>query len=110
MQHVETTYAVIKTGGKQYRVAKGDRLRVEKLPGNVGDAVTFKEVLLISATEGSPKLGAPLISGASVTAKITAQDRAKKIIIFKFRRRKNYRRKTGHRQPFTALEITQIQG
>jgi large subunit ribosomal protein L21 len=108
---VETTYAVIKTGGKQYRVAAGDKLRVEKLPGNVGDAVTFKEVLMV-ATEGAgaPKVGRPLLSDASVEAKIVAQDRAKKIIIFKFRRRKNYRRKTGHRQPFTALEITQIRG
>jgi large subunit ribosomal protein L21 len=108
---VETTYAVIKTGGKQYRVAAGDKLRVEKLPGNVGDAVTFKEVLLV-ATEGggAAKVGRPLLPDASVEAKIIAQDRAKKIIIFKFRRRKNYRRKTGHRQPFTALEITQIRG
>jgi large subunit ribosomal protein L21 len=104
-----TTYAVIQTGGKQYRVAAGDKLRVEKLPGNVGDAVTFREVLLV-ATEGggASKVGRPLLSGASVEAKITAQDRAKKIIIFKFRRRKNYRRKTGHRQPYTALEITQV--
>jgi large subunit ribosomal protein L21 len=111
---VDTTYAVIKTGGKQYRVAAGDKLRVEKVPGNVGDMVTFKEVLLVSASLDSggaaPKVGKPLLAGASVTAKITAQDRAKKIIIFKFRRRKNYRRKTGHRQPFTALEITQITG
>jgi len=108
---VETTYAVIKTGGKQYRVALGDKLRVEKLPGNVGDAVTFKEVLLI-ATEGggASKVGTPLLSDATVQAKIVAQDRAKKIIIFKFRRRKNYRRKTGHRQPFTALEVTEIRG
>jgi large subunit ribosomal protein L21 len=103
-----TTYAVIKTGGKQYRVAAGDRLRVEKLPGSVGDAVTFKEVLMVAAEGGAAKLGKPLLPGASVEAKITAQDRGKKIIIFKFRRRKNYRRKTGHRQSFTALEITQI--
>jgi large subunit ribosomal protein L21 len=102
-------YAVIKTGGKQYRVAEGDRLRVEKLAGNVGDAVTFDTVLLVGSGDGV-KVGAPLVSGAKVQAKITAQDRAKKIIIFKFRRRKNYRRKTGHRQPFTALEITGITG
>ena len=108
---METTYAVIKTGGKQYRVAPGDRLRVEKLPGSVGDSVTFKEILMVGGAEGSaPKVGKPLLAGATVTAKITAQDRAKKIIIFKFRRRKNYRRKTGHRQPFTALEITNIAG
>jgi large subunit ribosomal protein L21 len=102
-------YAVIKTGGKQYRVAAGDKLRVEKLAGNVGDAVTFGEVLLVGAGDGI-KIGAPLVAGAKVEAKITAQDRAKKIIIFKFRRRKNYHRKQGHRQPFTAVEITGITG
>ena len=102
-------YAVIKTGGKQYRVAQGDRLRVEKLAGNVGDTVTLGEVLLVGEGDGV-KVGAPLVSGAKVEAKIIAQDRGKKIIIFKFRRRKNYRRKTGHRQPFTALEITGITG
>jgi large subunit ribosomal protein L21 len=105
---VETTYAVIKTGGKQYRVAAGDKLRIEKLAGAVGDTVTFGEVLLVGA-EGSPiQIGRPLLAGAAVEAKITAQDREKKIIIFKFRRRKNYRRKTGHRQPFTAVLITGI--
>ena len=102
-------YAVIKTGGKQYRVAQGDRLRVEKLAGNVGDTVTLVQVLLVGEGEGV-KVGAPLVGGAKVQAKIVAQDRGKKIIIFKFRRRKNYRRKTGHRQPFTALEITGING
>jgi large subunit ribosomal protein L21 len=101
-------YAVIRTGGKQYRVAAGDKLRVEKLPGNVGDAITFSEVLLLGGE--SIKLGQPLVSGAKVEAKITAQDRDKKVIVFKFRRRKNYRRKAGHRQPFTALEITTITG
>jgi len=104
-------YAVIKTGGKQYRVAKGDKLRVEKLAGNVGDTVTFGEVLLIAGEGGeSLKLGKPLLTGAKVEAKVIAQDRAKKVIVFKFRRRKNYRRKAGHRQPFTALEITGISG
>src|ERR1700722_8004415 len=102
-------YAVIKTGGKQYKVAQGDRLRVEKLAAGVGDTVTFDEVLLIGGGEASAlKIGSPLVKGASVQAKIIAQDRAKKIIVFKFRRRKNYRRKNGHRQPFTALEITGI--
>ena len=105
---METTYAVIKTGGKQYRVAAGDKLRIEKLAGAVGDTVTFGEVLLVGA-EGSPiQIGRPLLAGAAVEAKLTAQDREKKIIIFKFRRRKNYRRKTGHRQPFTAVLITGI--
>jgi len=99
-------YAVIKTGGKQYRVAKGDKLRVEKLPGNVGDTVTFGEVLLVGGD--SVKVGQPLVSGAKVEAKIVAQDRAKKLIVFKFRRRKNYRRKNGHRQPYTELKITGV--
>jgi large subunit ribosomal protein L21 len=101
-------YAVIKTGGKQYRVAQGDTLRVEKLVGNVGDTVTFDQVLLIGGD--ALKIGMPLVKGAKVTAKIAVQDRAKKIIVFKFKRRKNYRRKAGHRQPFTALEIIGIQG
>jgi large subunit ribosomal protein L21 len=99
-------YAVFKTGGKQYRVEKGDRLRVEKLAGGVGDAVTFDEVLLLSAD--AIKLGKPLVGGAKVEAKIVDQGLGAKIIVFKFRRRKNYRRKRGHRQPFTALEITNI--
>jgi large subunit ribosomal protein L21 len=101
-------YAVFKSGGKQYRVAKGDQVRVEKLPGNVGDAVSFAEVLLIGGD--SPKIGRPLVGGAKVEAKIVAQDRGPKVIVFKFRRRKNYRRKNGHRQPYTALEITGITG
>ncbi len=105
---METTYAVIKTGGKQYRVAAGDKLRIEKLAGAVGDTVTFGEVLLVGADGAPIQIGRPLLAGAAVEAKITAQDREKKIIIFKFRRRKNYRRKTGHRQPFTAVLITGI--
>ncbi len=101
-------YAVIKTGGKQYRVAAGDKLKVEKLPGNVGDTVTFDQVLFLGGE--SVKLGAPLVSGAKVEAKITAQARSKKVIVFKLRRRKNYRRKTGHRQPYTSVKITGIHG
>jgi large subunit ribosomal protein L21 len=99
-------YAVFKTGGKQYRVAAGDQVRVEKLPGNVGDAVTFDQVLLVGGD--AVKVGQPLVSGAKVEAKIASQGLGKKLIVFKFRRRKNYRRKNGHRQPFTALEITNI--
>ncbi len=101
-------YAVFKTGGKQYRVAAGDKLRVEKLPGNVGDAVAFQEVLLVASD--TLKLGHPLVGGAKVEAKIVAQELGPKVVVFKFRRRKNYRRKNGHRQPFTALEITSITG
>ena len=99
-------YAVIKTGGKQYRVSEGQKLRVEKLPGSAGDKVTFKEVLLVGGD--TPRIGRPLVSGAEVAAEITGQDRGKKIVVFKFRRRKNYRRKAGHRQPYTELKITGI--
>ena len=99
-------YAVFKTGGKQYRVAAGDRVRVEKLPGNTGDAVTFDQVLLVGGE--TLKLGQPLVGGARVEAKIVTQGLGKKLIVFKFRRRKNYRRKNGHRQPFTALQIVNI--
>lgn len=101
-------YAVIKTGGKQYRVSEGQILRVEKLDGNAGDTVAFKEVLLVGGE--STKIGRPTVPGAQVSAQIVAQDRAKKVVIFKFRRRKNYRRKTGHRQPYTELKITGISG
>jgi large subunit ribosomal protein L21 len=101
-------YAVFKTGGKQYRVAKGDTVRVEKLPGNVGDAITFDQVLLLGGE--TLKLGKPLVGGAKVEAKIVSQGLGKKLVVFKFRRRKNYRRKNGHRQPFTALEITNVVG
>ena len=100
-------YAVIKTGGKQYRVAEGQTLRVEKLQGNKGDKVTFGEVLLIGGD--SLKVGQPLVQGALVNAEITAHDRGKKIVVFKFKRRKNFRRKNGHRQPYTELKITGIQ-
>lgn len=99
-------YAVIKTGGKQYRVSEGQKLFVEKLPGQVGDKVALDQVLFVSGD--SPKIGQPIIAGASVAAEIVDQGRGKKIVVFKFRRRKNYRRKTGHRQPYTELKITGI--
>ena len=99
-------YAVIKTGGKQYRVAEGDKLHVEKLTGNAGDEISFDQVLLVGGD--SPKVGTPTIAGASVKAKIVSQDRGEKIIVFKLKRRKNYRRKQGHRQPYTQIQITGI--
>ena len=99
-------YAVFKTGGKQYRVAAGDQVRVEKLPGNAGDTVTFDQVLMVGGE--ALKLGKPLLGGAKVEAKILTQGLGKKLIVLKFRRRKNYRRKNGHRQPFTALQIVNI--
>lgn len=99
-------YAVIRTGGKQYRVSEGERLRVEKLDGQVGESLQFDQVLMLGGEK--VQIGKPLISGAKVTAEIIAQDRAKKIIVYKYRRRKNYRRKAGHRQPFTELKVTAI--
>ncbi len=99
-------YAVIKTGGKQYRVMEGQKLRVEKLVGSEGDTVTFPDVLMIGGE--AVRVGQPTVAGAQVSAKITRHARDKKIIVFKFKRRKNYRRKNGHRQPFTELLITGI--
>ncbi|NCQ60821.1 MAG: 50S ribosomal protein L21 [Myxococcales bacterium] len=99
-------YAVIQTGGKQYRVSEGDKLRVEKLVGDVGSEIVFEDVLMLGGDAVS--VGKPTVAGASVTAEIVAQDRAKKIIVFKMRRRKRYQRKNGHRQPYTELRITGI--
>ena len=99
-------YAVIKTGGKQYRVTEGDVLRVEKLDGDVGATIELGDVLMLGGEKVS--VGKPNVKGATVTAEIVAQDRAKKIIVFKMRRRKNYRRKQGHRQPYTEIRITGI--
>ena len=99
-------YAVIKTGGKQYRVTEGDTIRVEKLSGDVGAKVEFDQVLMLGGEKVS--VGAPLVQGAKVVAEIVAQDRAKKVIVFKMRRRKNYRRKYGHRQPYTELRIQSV--
>ena len=99
-------YAVIRTGGKQYRVSEGQTLRVEKLTGKAGDKITFSEVLLLGGD--APKVGQPLVKGAQVAAEIVGEGKGKKIVVFKFKRRKNYRRKTGHRQPFTELKITGI--
>ncbi|NOY93307.1 MAG: 50S ribosomal protein L21 [Deltaproteobacteria bacterium] len=99
-------YAVIKTGGKQYRVSEGDKLRVEKLAGDVGSEIVFDDVLMLGGD--AVAIGKPTVAGALVKAEIVAQDRAKKIIVFKMRRRKRYQRKYGHRQPYTELRITGI--
>jgi len=102
-------YAVVKTGGKQYRVSAGTKIKVEQLPAEVGSEVTLDQVLMI-AEDGSVKLGTPLLSGATVKAKVLSQGRGDKIRIFKMRRRKHYRKTQGHRQNFTELEITGIAG
>jgi large subunit ribosomal protein L21 len=99
-------FAVIRTGGKQYKVAKDDVLSVEKLDGDVGAKLTFGEVLMLGGD--SPKSGAPLIKGASVLCEIVEQGRGEKVIAFKKKRRKNTHRKRGHRQHFTKVKITDI--
>lgn len=100
-------YAVISTGGKQYKVTEGQTLRFEKLPGDVGKPVTFNEVLLLTDGEKA-KIGTPLLEKAKVEGTIVEQGKAKKVIVFKYKRRKRYRRKRGHRQPFTAIKIDSI--
>jgi len=100
-------YAVIKTGGKQYRVAADDKLQIEKLPGEAGDIVEFTDVLMV-ASDGSVEVGAPFVAGATVAAEIIGQVRGPKIIIFKKHRRKHFRRKNGHRQDLTSVKITEI--
>jgi large subunit ribosomal protein L21 len=100
-------YAVIRTGGKQYKVAPEDVLQIEKIDGAAGDAVNFPDVLMV-AGEGEPHVGAPLVSGALVSAEVVEQGRGPKIIIFKKKRRQNYRRKKGHRQELTTVKILEI--
>jgi large subunit ribosomal protein L21 len=96
-------FAVIKTGGKQYRVASGDVIKVEKLEAEAGSTVTLDQVLMVDG-----KIGTPLVADATVSAEVVAQDRGPKIIVFKKKRRQNYRRKNGHRQDLTVLRITDI--
>ncbi len=100
-------YAVIRTGGKQYRVAPDDVIEVEKISGEAGEIIQFSEVLMLGG-EGAAQIGAPTVSGASVAGQVIEQKRADKIIVFKKKRRKNYRRKKGHRQHLTAVRITEI--
>ena len=99
--------AIIVTGGKQYKVAEGDTLFIEKLDAEEGAAVTFDQVLMAGNGE-DVKVGAPTVEGATVEAKVVKNGKAKKIYVYKMKRKKNYRRKKGHRQPFTKVEITKI--
>jgi large subunit ribosomal protein L21 len=101
-------YAVVNTGGKQYKVQKGETLRIEKIPGAVGSSVTFDKVLMVADGENI-RVGQPVLENVAVQAQIVEQDKAKKILIFKYKRRKRYRRKNGHRQPFTAIRIDGIE-
>jgi len=102
-------YAVIKTGGKQYRVTQGDTLRVETLDAGEGDAVEFDQVLMVGEGE-DVKIGTPLLDGGKVTATVKSHGRAKKVEIIKFRRRKHHMKRMGHRQNYTEVEITGISG
>lgn len=101
-------YAVVRTGGKQYVVTVGDLFRAEKLSGEVGQKVVFEDILLVSK-EGDLKVGAPVVSGAKVTGTIVEQDRGKKIIVFKMKRRKGFRKKIGHRQYYTGIKVESIE-
>ena len=101
-------YAVVRTGGRQFRVTPGQAVRVEKLDGEVGDKIQLDEVLMLGG-EGDSRIGTPLVEGAKVVGTITAQDRGDKIIIFKMKRRKGYRRKAGHRQYYTEVRVDAIE-
>ncbi len=100
-------YAVLKTGGKQYKVSEGDVIFVEKLEADVDSTIELTEVLAVANDDGL-NVGSPMVEGAKVVCKVLAQDKAKKIIVFKYKAKKDYRRKQGHRQPYTKLQIEQI--
>ena len=100
-------YAVIKTGGKQYRVQQGDVIFIEKIDSQADEAVTFDEVLLVGDGDQT-RIGAPTVAGAKVEGKVLSQVKAKKIVVYKYKAKKNERKKQGHRQPYTKVEITAI--
>jgi large subunit ribosomal protein L21 len=102
-------YAVVKTGGKQYKVKEGDIIRIEKKAGEVGDTIELEEVLLIADSQET-KIGQPLVTNAKVVGEIVHHGKAKKVIVFKAKRRKGYRKKQGHRQTFTSVKINEIIG
>jgi len=101
-------YAIVNTGGKQYKIHRGDVLRVEKIPGEIGNSVSFDKVLMFSDGK-NVSIGRPLLDNVAVKGHIVDQGKAKKIIVFKYKRRKRYRRKQGHRQQYTAIKIDSIQ-
>ncbi|MCB8818379.1 50S ribosomal protein L21 [Desulfosporosinus shakirovi] len=101
-------YAVIETGGKQFRVQEGDVIYVEKLDANVGDAVTIDKVLLVEK-DGSVNVGTPVVAGATAVLKVVEHGKGEKIVVFKFKSKKNYRRKQGHRQPYTKVLVEALQ-
>ena len=102
-----STYAIVQTGGKQYRVQTGDLIRVESLPADEGDVVELSNVLLVSR-DGDVTMGTPNVKRATVKAEVVAQDRNKKVVVFKYKAKTRYRRKSGHRQAYTELKVTDI--
>ncbi len=100
-------YAVVKTGGKEYRISQGDLIRVEKMEGKVGDQVTMKDILMVSH-EGQVQVGNPLLANAVITGEIVQQVKGKKVLTYKMKRRKNYRRTKGHRQTYTYIRVNDI--
>lgn len=102
-------YVIIKTGGKQYRVQEGDNIFIEKVAGEVDSQVVFDQVLAV-VKDGDVKIGTPVVEGAKVTAKVLKQGKEKKILVFKYKAKSNYRRRQGHRQPFTKVVIEKIEG
>jgi len=103
-------YAVVKTGGKQYKVAPGEKLKIERIPADIGAEVTLDQVLMIVGEGDSVRLGQPVVSGAAVKATVVSQGRGEKVKIFKMRRRKHYQKHQGHRQNYTELRIDSIAG
>jgi large subunit ribosomal protein L21 len=101
-------YAVIRTGGKQYRVAEGDVLRIEKIAGDIGAEVTFTEILMLGGSD-SPKVGRPTVSGARVVGKVLAQDKHRRVLHFR-KEKEGWTRRRGHRQPYTEVKVTAISG
>ena len=102
-------YAIIKTGGKQYRVQEGDNIFVEKLASDVNSEVVFDQVLAV-VNDGDVKVGSPVVEGAKVTAKVLEQGKEKKVLVFKYKAKSDYRRRQGHRQPYTKVVIEKIEG
>ena len=102
-------YAVIESGGKQYKVSEGTVLKVEKLEAAAGDRLSIDKVLMVNDENGNVKVGNPLVSNARVEVEVMEQGRDKKVVVFKYKRRKNYRKKQGHRQPFTRIKVLKIE-
>ncbi len=102
-------YAVLNTGGKQYKVSEGDVLKVERLSADVDSTVELTDIMAVSNGEGELKIGSPMLEGAKITAKVLYHGKEKKVIVFKFKAKKDYRKKQGHRQPFTKIVIEKIE-